>query len=253
MPFICRMEIFLLPQTYIALFTLILLEIVLGVDNIIFISIVTNKLSPSVQKKARIIGLGLAMVFRLGLLLIITWLIGLTKPLLTIATFDLSGRDIILLVGGLFLIAKSTSEINSKMEGVSHDKKSTKTYSFKMAIFQIIMLDLIFSFDSILTAIGLTDEVILMVIAIIVSVLVMIIFAERISATIKQYPSLEVLALAFLILIGFTLILDALQMHIPKGYVYSAVAFSLGVQLLLIKIRKKSKHPVQLKHRIDEE
>ncbi len=247
------MEIFLLPQTYIALFTLILLEIVLGVDNIIFISIVTNKLSPSVQKKARIIGLGLAMVFRLGLLLIITWLIGLTKPLLTIATFDLSGRDIILLVGGLFLIAKSTSEINSKMEGVSHDKKSTKTYSFKMAIFQIIMLDLIFSFDSILTAIGLTDEVILMVIAIIVSVLVMIIFAERISATIKQYPSLEVLALAFLILIGFTLILDALQMHIPKGYVYSAVAFSLGVQLLLIKIRKKSKHPVQLKHRIDEE
>ncbi len=247
------MEIFLLPQTYIALFTLILLEIVLGVDNIIFISIVTNKLPASVQKRARIIGLGFAMIFRLGLLLIITWLIGLTKPLLTIATFDLSGRDIILLVGGLFLIAKSTSEINSKMEGVDHSKKKTKTYSFKMAIFQIIMLDLIFSFDSILTAIGLTEEVTLMVIAIIVSVLVMMIFAERISATIKQYPSLEVLALAFLILIGFTLILDGLQMHIPKGYVYSAVAFSLGVQLLLIKIRKKSEHPVQLKHRIDED
>ncbi|MCF6359724.1 MAG: TerC family protein [Cyclobacteriaceae bacterium] len=247
------MEIFLLPQTYIALFTLILLEIVLGVDNIIFISIITNKLPAAVQKRARIIGLGFAMIFRLGLLLIITWLIGLTKPLLTIATFDLSGRDIILLIGGLFLIAKSTSEINSKMEGVDHNKKKTKTYSFKMAIFQIIMLDLIFSFDSILTAIGLTEEVTLMVIAIIVSVLVMMIFAERISATIKQYPSLEVLALAFLILIGFTLILDGLQMHIPKGYVYSAVAFSLGVQLLLIKIRKKSEHPVQLKHRIDEE
>jgi len=247
------MEIFLLPQTYIALFTLILLEIVLGVDNIIFISIVTNKLSPSVQKRARMIGLGFAMIFRLGLLLIITWLIGLTKPILTIASFDFSGRDIILLIGGLFLIAKSTSEINSKMEGVSHEKKNTKTYSFKMAIFQIILLDLIFSFDSILTAIGLTDAIVLMVIAIIVSVLVMMIYAERISAIIKQYPSLEVLALAFLILIGFTLILDGLQMHVPKGYVYSAVAFSLGVQLLLIKIRKKSEHPVQLKHRSDEE
>ncbi len=236
------MEIFLLPQTYIALFILILLEIVLGVDNIIFISIITNKLPSSVQKRARIIGLGFAMVFRLGLLLIISWLIGLTKPLFSIASFDFSGRDIILFIGGLFLIAKSTSEINNKIEGVSHDKKSTKTYSFKMAIFQIIMLDLIFSFDSILTAIGLTNEVILMVIAIVVSVLVMMIFAERISATIKQYPSLEVLALAFLILIGFTLILDALQMHIPKGYVYSAVAFSLSVQLLLIKIRKKSEN-----------
>ncbi len=247
------MEIFLLPQTYIALFTLILLEIVLGVDNIIFISIVTNKLSPSVQKRARMIGLGFAMIFRLGLLLIITWLIGLTKPILTIASFDFSGRDIILLIGGLFLIAKSTSEINSKMEGISHEKKNTKTYSFKMAIFQIILLDLIFSFDSILTAIGLTDAIVLMVIAIIVSVLVMMIYAERISAIIKQYPSLEVLALAFLILIGFTLILDGLQMHVPKGYVYSAVAFSLGVQLLLIKIRKKSEHPVQLKHRSDEE
>ena len=247
------MEIFLQPETYIALLTLILLEIVLGVDNIIFISIVTNKLSPSVQKKARLIGLSLAMIFRIGLLLIITWLIGLTKPLLTIATYDLSGRDIILLIGGLFLIAKSTSEINNKMEGISHEKKDTKTYSFKMALAQIIMLDLIFSFDSILTAIGLTDEIILMIIAVIVSVFVMMIFAEKISSIIKQYPSLEVLALAFLILIGFTLILDAIHTHIPKGYVYSAVAFSLGVQLLLIKIRKKSAHPVELKHRVDED
>ena len=248
------MEIFLLPETYLALLTLILLEVVLGVDNIIFISIVTNKLEPGVQKKARIIGLGLAMLFRVGLLLTITWLIGFTKPILTIATYELSGRDMILLVGGLFLIAKSTSEINSKMEGLSHnDKKNAKTFSFKMAITQIILLDLIFSFDSILTAIGLTDEVLLMIIAVIVAVFVMMIFAEKISAIIKQYPSLEVLALAFLILIGFTLVLDAIHTHIPKGYVYSAVAFSLGVQLLLIKIRKTSTHPVQLKHRVDEE
>jgi len=248
------MEIFLLPQTYLALLTLILLEVVLGVDNIIFISIVTNKLEPELQKKARIIGLGLAMLFRVGLLLTITWLIGFTKPLLTIASYELSGRDMILLVGGLFLIAKSTSEINSKMEGIAHhNEKKTKTFSFKMAITQIILLDLIFSFDSILTAIGLTDEVLLMIIAVIVAVFVMMIFAEKISAIIKQYPSLEVLALAFLILIGFTLVLDAIHTHIPKGYVYSAVAFSLGVQLLLIKIRKTSTHPVQLKHRIDEE
>jgi predicted tellurium resistance membrane protein TerC len=247
------MEIFLLPQTYIALFTLILLEVVLGVDNIIFISIVTNKLSPDVQKKARIIGLGLAMLFRIGLLLTITWLIGFTKPLITIANYELSGRDMILLVGGLFLIAKSTSEISNKMEGVSHhEDRKTKTYSFKMAIIQIILLDLIFSFDSILTAIGLTDEIILMIIAVIVAVFIMMIFAKKISSIIKQYPSLEVLALAFLILIGFTLVLDAVHKHIPKGYVYSAVAFSLGVQLLLIKIRKNSTHPVQLKHRIDE-
>lgn len=247
------MEIFLLPQTYIALFTLILLEVVLGVDNIIFISIVTNKLSPAVQKKARFIGLGLAMLFRVVLLLTITWLIGFTKPLLTIASYELSGRDMILIIGGVFLIAKSTSEINNKMEGITHGGKSTKVYSFKMAIIQIIMLDLIFSFDSILTAIGLTDEVLLMIIAVIVAVFIMMIFAEKISSIIKQYPSLEVLALAFLILIGFTLVLDAIHQHIPKGYVYSAVAFSLGVQLLLIKIRKKSVHPVELKHRIDED
>ena len=246
------MEIFLLPQTYIALFTLILLEVVLGVDNIIFISIVTNKLSPEVQKRARFIGLMLAMLFRVGLLLAITWLIGFTKPIITIAAYELSGRDLILIVGGVFLIAKSTAEINNKMEGNTHGGSSTKVYSFKMAIFQIIMLDLIFSFDSILTAIGLTDEVLLMIIAVIVAVLIMMIFAEKISSIIKQYPSLEVLALAFLILIGFTLVLDALHQHIPKGYVYSAVAFSLGVQLLLIKIRKKSTHPVELKHRIDE-
>ena len=140
------------------------------------------------------------------------------------------------------------------MEGLSHeDTKKKKTFSFRMALVQIIMLDLIFSFDSILIAIGLTDEVLLMIIAVIVAVFIMMIFAERISSLIKQYPSLEVLALAFLILIGFTLILDAIHTHIPKGYVYSAVAFSLGVQLLLIKIRKKSTHPVELKHRVDEE
>ena len=246
------MEIFLQPETYIALFTLIILEIVLGVDNIIFISIITNKLEVSVQRRARFIGLALAMLFRVGLLLTITWLIGFTKPILTLVSYEFSGRDLILLVGGLFLIAKSTSEISNKMEGVTHHSKNDKTYSFKMAIIQVIILDLIFSFDSILTAVGLTDEILLMITAVIVSVIVMMIFAEKISLVIKKYPSLEVLALAFLILIGFTLVLDALHKHIPKGYVYSAVAFSLGVQLILIKIRTASTHPVQLKRRMED-
>jgi len=246
------MEVFLLPETYIALFTLILLEIVLGVDNIIFISIVTNKLEMALQKRARFIGLSLAMLFRVGLLLTITWLIGFTKPMLTVATFEFSGRDLILLIGGLFLIAKSTSEISNKMEGIAHSEKSTKTFSFKMAILQVIILDLIFSFDSILTAIGLTDEILLMIIAVIVSVIIMMVFAEKTSTVIKKYPSLEVLALAFLILIGFTLVLDAVHKHIPKGYVYSAVAFSLGVQLILIKIRTTSENPVQLKRRMED-
>ncbi len=245
------MEIFLHPQTYVALLTLILLEIVLGIDNIIFISIITNKLPKPKQAKARLVGLALAMVFRIGLLLTITWLIGFTAPLLTVAGFELSGRDLILLAGGLFLIAKSTSEINNKLEGITHHQKDKKTGSFMMAIVQIIMLDLIFSFDSILTAIGLTDDVILMILAVIIAVLVMMVFAEKISAIIKQYPSLEVLALAFLILIGFTLTLDAIHKHIPKGYVYTAVAFSLGVQLILIKIRKKT-DPVVLHRKLEE-
>ncbi|MCB0497889.1 MAG: TerC family protein [Cyclobacteriaceae bacterium] len=247
------MELFLQPETYVALFTLIVLEIVLGVDNIIFISIVTNKLPTNWQKRARITGLTLAMAFRIFLLLIITWLIGFTKPLFAIGNFDFSGRDLILLIGGLFLIAKSTSEISSKMEGNVVKEHKSNINNFFMAILQIIMLDLIFSFDSILTAIGLTEHVILMIIAVIVAVVIMMIFAEKISNIIKKHPSLEVLALSFLILIGFTLVLDAVHRHVPKGYVYSAVAFSLLVQLLLIRIKKNTKtEPVHLKSRMEE-
>lgn len=245
------MEIFLHPETYIALFTLIILEIVLGVDNIIFISIVTNKLPHHLQKRARVTGLTLAMGFRIFLLLTITWLISFTQPLFSIGKFEFSGRDLILLIGGLFLIAKSTSEISSKMEGPAQHKKESNVSTFFMAIVQIIMLDLIFSFDSILTAIGLTDQVILMIIAVIIAVVIMMIFAEKISSIIKQHPSLEVLALAFLILIGFTLVLDAIHTHVPKGYVYSAVAFSLSVQMILIRMKKNvAEDPVQLKSRI---
>ncbi|MCB0505300.1 MAG: TerC family protein [Cyclobacteriaceae bacterium] len=249
------MEIFLHPETYVALLTLIILEIVLGVDNIIFISIVTNKLPHKLQKRARVTGLTLAMGFRVFLLLTITWLISFTHPLFSIGKFAFSARDMILLIGGLFLIAKSTSEISSKMEGPGAKRERDSNVSnFFMAIVQIIMLDIIFSFDSILTAIGLTDQVILMIIAVIVAIVIMMIFAEKISDIIRKHPSLEILALAFLILIGFTLVLDAIHTHVPKGYVYSAVAFSLSVQMILIRMKKNTgTEPVQLKRKMEKD
>ena len=245
------MDIFLNPEAWMALLTLTLLEIVLGVDNIIFISIVTNKLDPGVQPKARFTGLALALIFRIALLLGISYLIQFTKPLLTIGTYDLSGRDIILFIGGLFLIAKSTSEINHKMEGISHKNEGKAAPSFSMAIVQIILLDIIFSFDSILTAVGLTEDLVLMVTAVVISMIIMMIFANRISQVIKDHPSLEVLGLSFLILIGFMLIVDGLHYHVPKGYIYFAVFFSLFVQMLNIRIRKKSE-PVELHKRIED-
>ena len=245
------MEIFLSPASWMALLTLTLLEIVLGVDNIIFISIVTNKLEPNVQSKARFTGLALALIFRVVLLMGISYLIQFTKPLMEIGSYELSGRDIILFIGGLFLIAKSTSEINQKMEGASHDKEAKSAPSFKMAIIQIILLDIIFSFDSILTAVGLTTEIVLMVTAVVISMIIMMAFAGKISKVITNHPSLEVLGLSFLILIGFMLVVDALHYHVPKGYIYFAVFFSLFVQLINIRIRKKSE-PVVLHKRIED-
>lgn len=244
------MDIFLDPASWVALLTLTLLEIVLGVDNIIFISIVTNKLAPDVQSKARFTGLALALIFRIILLLGISYLIQFTKPLMTLGSYELSGRDMILFIGGLFLIAKSTSEINDKMEGASHADEGKSAPSFSMAILQIIMLDIIFSFDSILTAIGLTSELVLMVTAVVISMIIMMTFAGKISRVITNHPSLEVLGLAFLILIGFMLLIDALHYHVPKGYIYFAVFFSLFVQLINIRIRKKSA-PVVLHKRIE--
>ena len=245
------MEVFLDPAAWMALLTLTFLEIVLGVDNIIFISIVTNKLDPAVQSKARITGLAMALIFRILLLFGITYLIQFTKPIMTVGDFELSGRDIILFIGGLFLIGKSTAEIGEKMEGASHDKDKKSAPSFTMAILQIILLDVIFSFDSILTAIGLTEELVLMVTAVVISMIIMMAFAGKISKVITNHPSLEVLGLSFLILIGFMLVIDALHYHVPKGYIYFAVFFSLAVQLINIRIRKKSE-PVVLHKRIEE-
>ena len=241
------MEIFLELDTWIALLTLTFMEIVLGIDNIIFISIVAGKLPADQQKKARFWGLGLALVMRILLLLSITWLVGLTEPVTTIAGFELSWRDIIHAVGGVFLLVKSILEIHHKVEAVEeHDSTGgapKKINGFSSAILQIVMLDIIFSFDSILTAVGLTDQILLMVIAVIVSIVVMMIFAKAIGDFVNRYPTIQILALSFLILIGFMLVVEALHTHVPKGYIYFAIFFSLIIEMLNIRYRKKRELP----------
>lgn len=251
------LELFTQPDTWIALVTLTFLEIILGVDNIIFISIVSNKLPEHQSGKARTIGLLAALGLRIGLLLGISYIVGFTQPILTIDQFglffELSGRDLILTIGGLFLLAKSTTEISHKMEGHDGSENQTKkAVSMGAIIGQIILMDLIFSFDSILTAVGLTDHVILMIIAVVLSLIVMIAFAGKISRFISSHPSLEILALSFLILIGFMLVVEGLHVHVPKGYIYFALFFSLGVEALNMRFRRK-RDPIKLNKRISEE
>lgn len=243
------MEIFLQSETWIALLTLTFLEIVLGVDNIIFISIVSNKLPANLQNRSRNIGLALALIMRIGLLLGLSYVLGFTKPLFTLFEFAVSGRDLILAAGGVFLIFKSTVEIGHKMEGQTPDSETSIKESFAAVIVQIVLLDMIFSVDSILTAIGLVEEVIIMIIAVVIAMIIMMIFAGKIADVINKYPSLQILALSFLILIGFMLILEGLHNHIPKGYIYFAVFFSLGVELVNIRIRRK-RNPVELNKRL---
>lgn len=233
------------PSVWISLLTLSFLEIVLGVDNIIFISIVSNKLPESQQPKARSLGLLLAMVFRILLLLTITWIIKLTNPVFTIpfieengAPIGISWKDIILLLGGIFLIAKSTLEIHHKLEKSATPKNKVVYTAFSAVIFQIVLVDAVFSFDSILTAIGLVDNVIIMIIAVIISMLVMIAFAGAISAFINKNPTLQMLALAFLIVIGIMLIAQGFHQQISKSYIYTAMAFSLFVELLNMRLRR---------------
>ncbi|MEO9966312.1 MAG: TerC family protein [Reichenbachiella sp.] len=243
----------LTPESLIALLTLTFLEIVLGVDNIIFISIVSNKLPEAQQAKARNIGLLCALVFRIGLLFGITWIISFSEPLFSILGHAFSGRDLILAGGGLFLIAKSTVEINHKMEVLEHKEAAKKnTVTIGAVIAQIIMLDIIFSFDSILTAVGLTDQLMIMIIAVIIAMFIMMSFAGKISSFISNHPSLEVLALSFLILIGFMLMVESMGHHVPKGYIYFAVFFSLLVEMLNIRIRK-GREKIKLNKRVVEE
>lgn len=244
------MEIFLQPETWLALLTLTFFEVVLGIDNIIFISIVSNRLPEEIRAKTRNMGLILAMVVRIVLLLGITWVIGFKEPLFTVFGKSFSGRDLILGFGGLFLIAKSTREINSEMEGDEDDvNQGTKAkVNVSGVIVQIILLDIIFSFDSILTAVGLTNHVIIMIVAVILSIVIMIAFSGRISDFIHKHPSMEVLALGFLILIGFMLFLEGLHYDIPKGYIYFAVAFSLIIEMINIRVRRKKKEAKKESH-----
>lgn len=230
------------PDAWIALLTLTFLEVVLGIDNIIFISIVTGKLPEAEQPRARKIGLLLALVFRVALLMGISYIISFKEPLFTILEHGFSGRDLILMVGGIFLLAKSTSEIHHKVEG-EHEEESDVTkaaVSFTKIIIQIIVLDIVFSFDSILTAVGLTDHVEIMIAAVIISMMIMLAFSGAISDFINEHPTLQILALSFLILIGVMLIVDGFGVHVPKGYIYASVAFSLIVEVINMKMRKNS-------------
>ncbi len=235
------LEIFSHSSAWISLLTLTLMEIVLGIDNVIFISIVSGKLPEDQQKRARGIGLFLALFIRVLLLMTISWIIGLTYPVFTVFANEISWRDIILIIGGLFLIGKSTMEIHERIEHGEEDAQNAKKkpISFKAVVGQIIILDVVFSFDSIITAVGLADHVSIMIIAVVVAMIIMFIFAGPVSDFIHRNPTMKMLALSFLIMIGMTLIIEALDIHVPKGYVYFAMAFSLLVEALNIRLRKK--------------
>ncbi|WP_144392218.1 TerC family protein [Pleionea sediminis] len=242
------------PEAWVALGTLIALEVVLGIDNIVFISILVGKLPEEQRNKGRQLGLALAMLARLGLLFSIVWVMGLVEPIFTILGQEISGRDIILIVGGLFLLAKSTHEIHASLE-VMEDGQSSKGYSsFASVIAQIAVIDIVFSLDSVITAVGLVDHVSIMVIAILVSVTVMLLAAKPIGNFVDDNPTVKMLALSFLILIGVTLIAEGFEAHVPKGYIYFAMAFSFAVEMLNIRVRKKKKsHALHLNKPIKED
>jgi len=242
---------FLSLDGLISFSSLVLMEIVLGVDNIIFISILTGRLPSHQRKKARFIGISLALLIRIALLFLITWLIGLNKVLFTISELEITGRDLILIAGGLFLIYKSTTEMHQKLEGQDETLESKGTLTFGVAIVQILLLDIVFSFDSILTAIGLVQSVTIMVLAVIIAMVVMLVSANKIGDFIQKHPTVKMLALSFLLMIGILLFIEGFHIHVPKGYVYFAMFFSLVVEILNIKVRKRD-IPVHLKLKIKE-
>lgn len=234
------------PEIWIAFFTLTALELVLGIDNIIFISILVDKLAKEKQELARRIGLFLAMFMRIALLLLLSWIVGLTEPVLTLFGFDISGRDLILISGGLFLIWKSTGEVHQLLEGETGEASGRVTSSFIAVIAQIMVIDLVFSLDSIITAVGMVSEVAVMIAAVIASVGLMMMFAGAIGRFVSDHPTIKMLALSFLVVVGVVLIADGFGHHVPKGYIYFAMAFSVGVEMLNIRMRKKAVKPVEL-------
>lgn len=238
------------PQALIALLTLTVLEIVLGIDNIIFISILSGKLPIEQRKKGRLVGLSLAMITRILLLLSISLIIKLTAPFFTVFEVGISGRDLILIIGGLFLLAKSTMEIHSKLEGEEEHLNVKARVSFWGVIIQILLLDVVFSLDSVITAVGMANELIIMIIAVIIAVIFMMFFSGSISDFVEKHPTIKILALSFLLLIGFSLIAEGFHQHIPKGYIYFAMAFSVFVEMLNLKMRKKKPEPLKLRTQI---
>jgi predicted tellurium resistance membrane protein TerC len=251
------MELFASPELWIAFATLLLLEIVLGVDNIVFISILAGRLPESQQARARTIGLSLALVTRLLLLASLSWVIGLTAPLFTVFGQEISGRDLILLLGGLFLLAKATYEIHEHLEGADHGS-TRKVASFASVIAQILVLDIVFSLDSVITAVGMVDQLFIMVAAVIIAMIIMLVSAGTISRFVNEHPTVKMLALSFLLLIGGSLIAEGLDQHIPKGYVYGPIAFSVFVEFLNLRVRARQQrrqakpvhlHPTYVKQR----
>jgi predicted tellurium resistance membrane protein TerC len=235
------------PQAWIALATLTGLEIVLGIDNVIFISILVSKLPEHKQPRARTIGLALAMLMRVILLLFLGWIMGLTKPLFTLLGNGISGRDIILIAGGLFLLAKSTLEIHDRLEGKEGHASERVPSSYTGVLIQVILLDMVFSLDSVITAIGMANQLFVMIVAVVIAVIFMMLASGNISRFVERHPTIKVLALSFLLLIGIALIGDGLDLHIPKGYIYFAMAFSVFVEMINLRVRKNPSTPVQLR------
>jgi len=235
------------PETWVAFFTLVALELILGVDNVIFISILAGKLPQSEQKRARTIGILLAVITRIMLLVSLRWIISLQEPLFTVFRLDVSGRDLILFAGGLFLIAKSTQEIHQKLEGVEGESSARIQGAFWSVIIQIMLLDIVFSLDSVITAVGMVDELSIMIAAVIIAAIVMVFTSIPLGNFVEHHPTIKMLALSFLLLIGFTLIVEGFHQHISKGYIYFAMGFSVFVEMLNLRLRQVSVRPVNLR------
>ena len=239
-------ELLFTPQAWIAFLTLTALELVLGIDNVIFISILVDKLPKERRELARRIGLFLAMFMRIGLLFLLSWIVGLTEPVFSLFRHEISGRDLILIGGGLFLLWKSTKEIHQLLEGETGEASAAVRATFAAGILQIAIIDLVFSLDSIVTAVGMVDQLVVMVAAVIVSVLLMMAFAGGIGRVVSEHPTIKMLALAFLVVIGVVLIADGFDHHVPKGYVYFAMAFSVAVETLNLRMKKRKVRPAEL-------